>query len=123
MSTEYIERGTALETLMEVVYAELASDTDNSRANYIIGAIENLPAADVVPVVRCEKCKHGISFERNAELDSSCYLHCAIYRGEEVRNVWHKYKKYYRDYSVVDRDGFCDQGVAGEPCMDERSDT
>lgn len=22
----------------------------------------------------------------------------------------HNYKKYYKDYSVVDRDGFCDEG-------------
>lgn len=54
---EYIERGAALETLKEVVCAELASDTDNNRANYIIGAIELIPAADADPVVR-EECEH-----------------------------------------------------------------
>lgn len=57
--TEYIEREAALKELSETVYDELASDAYNNRANYIIGALEAIPAADVEPVVRCEKCKHG----------------------------------------------------------------
>ena len=109
---EYIERGAAISAICTGIPAD-------SRQ---FDAIKRIPAADVEPVVRCGKCKHGVPFDRNSEMDSSCYLHCAIWRGEEVKNVWHKYKKYYKDYSVVDRDGFCDQGEAGEPCMDERSD-
>ena len=75
-------------------------------------------AADVEPVVRCVKCKYGNPLKAHA--DGVYGLHCAIGRGEEVRNVWHKYSKHYEDYSLVDVDGFCDQGEAGEPSM-ERS--
>ena len=70
----------------------------------------NAPAADVVKVCRCQNCIHSVPFERNCELNSTAYMHCTLGRGEETLNVWHKYKKYYRDYSVVDRDGFCDEG-------------
>lgn len=71
---------------------------------------EHFSTIDAVEVVRCENCIHSEPFERNCKLNSSAYMHCKILRGEEVKNVWHKYKKYYRDYSVVDRDGFCDEG-------------
>jgi hypothetical protein len=38
-----------------------------------------------------------------------------MWRGEEEKNVWHSYKKYRKDYSIVELDGFCDMG--------ERKDT
>lgn len=72
--------------------------------------VEALPASDVVEIVRCQNCMHSVPLDRNSELNSCFYMHCTIERGEEVRNVWHKYKKYYKDYSVVDRNGFCDSG-------------
>ena len=67
-------------------------------------------AADVAPVVRCQNCIHAEPLDRNCELNTSVYRHCKIQRGEETKNVWHKYKKYYKDYSLVDRYGFCDEG-------------
>ena len=75
---------------------------------------DHLIANDVIPVVRCQNCVHSEPFDRNCELNSTAYMHCRILRGEETKNVWHKYKKYYKDYSVVDRDGFCDEGERRE---------
>ena len=66
--------------------------------------------ADVVEVVRCQNCIHAEPFDRNCELNTSAYMHCKLYRGDLKKYVWHKYKKYYKEYSVVDRDGFCDEG-------------
>ena len=97
MAKEYIER----EALLDIV---------EQQGHVTIDDIIYAPAADVVEVVRCQSCVHAEPFERNCELNSSAYMHCTRGRGEEVRNVWHKYKKYYRDYSVVDRDGYCDEG-------------
>lgn len=82
----------------------------DARSFYEEGYRAAMNAADVVEVVRCQNCVHAEPFERNCVLNSSVYMHCTRGRGEEVRNVWHKYKKYYRDYSVVDRDGYCDEG-------------
>jgi hypothetical protein len=65
---------------------------------------------DAVPVVRCRDCKHAETLERNCELSKGCYMHCNLWRGDETRNVWHKYKKYYRDYSIVELDGYCSDG-------------
>lgn len=125
---EYIERVALLKAFgceNAVKYGnKSAKQQHNSYSSMMLyeiaDEINDVPAADVEPVVRCQKCKHGTPFDRNSEMDESMYLHCAIGRGEDVRNVWHKYKKYYKDYSVVDRGGFCDQGEAGEPDM-ERS--
>ena len=83
--------------------------------NHLAGMVDcndiaRFPKADVVEVVRCQNCVHAQPFDRNCELSTSAYMHCSLWRGEETKNVWHKYKKYYKDYSVVDRDGFCDAG-------------
>ena len=72
--------------------------------------INDAPTVDAVEVVRCQNCIHAEPFDRHCELNRSAYMHCKLLRGEEVQYVWHKYKKYYKDYSVVDRDGFCDEG-------------
>ena len=65
---------------------------------------------EYVPVVRCQDCIYAVPLDRNCELNETAYLHCNLWRGEETKNVWHKYKKYYKDYSLVDRDGFCSSG-------------
>ena len=59
----------------------------------------------------CHDCAHAQPLERNCELNQNAYMHCSILHGEETRNVWHKYKRYYRDYSIVEHDDFCSQGV------------
>ena len=66
--------------------------------------------ADFVEVVRCKDCKHSINLDKNCALNRTMYKHCQLWRGEELTNIWHRYKKYYKDYSVVELDGFCDSG-------------
>jgi hypothetical protein len=66
---------------------------------------------------RCQNCINSVPLDNNCELNSSVYLHCTLSRGEETKNVWHKYKKYYKDYSIVNRDGFCDEA---EKALKER---
>ena len=69
------------------------------------------PTVDAVEVVRCQNCVHAEPLDRNCEINTCNYMHCKLYRGEETKNVWHKYKKYYKDYSLVERDGFCSDGA------------
>ena len=66
--------------------------------------------ADFVEVVRCKDCKHSINLDKNCALNRNAYKHCQLWRGEELTNIWHRYKKYYKDYSIVELDGFCDSG-------------
>jgi hypothetical protein len=66
--------------------------------------------ADLVEVVRCKDCKHSINLDKNCVLNRNVYKHCQLWRGEELTNIWHRYKKYYKDYSIVELDGFCDSG-------------
>lgn len=54
----------------------------------------------------CFNCKYLTMLERNAELNGQ-YWHCGLCRGKETKNVWHKYSKHYRDYSLVEMDDFC----------------
>lgn len=72
-------------------------------ADYLISKEVTIP-------VRCGECVHAVPLDRNCELNSSIYMHCNQLRGELENNVWHKYKKYYKDYSLVDRDDFCSYG-------------
>ena len=65
---------------------------------------------DVVEVVRCKDCKHSRELEKNCEINNrEHYRHCAMYRGDEER-VWVKYKRYYKDYSIVEIDDYCSYG-------------
>lgn len=70
--------------------------------------------ADFVEVVRCKDCIHATEFDQHCELNRFAYRHCELWKGDETRNVWHKYKKYYRDYSIVEGDEFCSSGVRRE---------
>ena len=69
---------------------------------------------------RCEDYIHSVPLDNNCELNTTMYLHCTLWRGEETKNVWHKYKKYYKDYSIVERDGFCDSAEEAEKALKER---
>ena len=70
--------------------------------------------ADFAEVVRCGQCKFAEELEKHCDISQVAYKHCILLRGEETRNVWHKYKKYYRDYSIVENDDFCSYGEKGE---------
>lgn len=69
--------------------------------------------SDYVEVVRCENCKHSCELAPHSEI-SPYYRHCNLWRGEETKNVWHKYKKYYADYSIVEPNHFCIYGERKE---------
>lgn len=72
--------------------------------------LKSQPTADVVEVVRCKDCEHSRKLEKNCEINNrEHYRHCAMYRGEEER-VWVKYKRYYKDYSIVELDDYCSYG-------------
>lgn len=72
--------------------------------------LDNTPTADVVEVVRCKDCIHSQELDKHCEINRSAYRHCNIWRGEEEKNVWHSYKKYSKDYSIVELCAFCDMG-------------
>lgn len=67
MSDEYISRETALETIEahKEIMAKTGGVSNKGKAFYLMGqdhAIDMLrivPAADVVPVVRCKDCKYA----------------------------------------------------------------
>lgn len=82
------------------------------EAHHIIKYV--LPTVDAVPVVRCRDCINAEPLERNCEVNANFYMHCRLWRGEECKNVWHKYKRYYRDYSLVQHDDFCSSGERKE---------
>lgn len=65
---------------------------------------------DAVEVVRCGKCIHAVELDKHCKINRKAYRHCTLCRGEETINVWHKYKKYYKDYSIVELNGYCDEG-------------
>lgn len=60
-------------------------------------------------IVQCKDCIHSVLLDKHAEMCGAC-CHCAILRGDETKNVRHKYKKYYKDYSLVYSDGYCSDG-------------
>ena len=85
--------------------------TANADVYLLVRKILNdAPSVDAVEVVRCKDCVHAEELDKHCEFNRNRYRHCRIWRGEEEKNVWHKYKKYYRDYSLVKVDGFCDEG-------------
>ena len=89
----------------------MKSEYDAIALDGIIKALKEAPTVDAVEVVRCQNCVHAEPLDRNCEINTCHYMHCKLYRGEETKNVWHKYKKYYKDYSLVERDGFCSDGA------------
>lgn len=56
---EYIDRETAIKAVEKADYTAIADDADSCKADYLREIIESVPAADVVPVVRCKNCKYA----------------------------------------------------------------
>ena len=67
--------------------------------------------ADMVEVVRCKDCIHAIELDKHCDINRTAYKHCTLLRGDETKYVWHKYKKYYKDYSIVEPNDFCSCGI------------
>ena len=55
---EYIWREAAIKTMEKADCTLISSDADDCKADYLREIIESVPAADVVPVVRCKDCIH-----------------------------------------------------------------
>lgn len=55
---EYIWREAAIKAVEKADYTAISSDADDCKADYLREIIESVPAADVVPVVRCKDCKY-----------------------------------------------------------------
>lgn len=89
--------------LMDASLSSVDEDT-------ILDLVDSIHTADAAPVVRCQDCINAEPLERNCEVNANFYMHCRLWRGEECKNVWHKYKRYYRDYSLVKHDDFCSSG-------------
>lgn len=90
---EYIERG----ALMQFPIRRDHYDRKNGNKHFINGIesvleyAENLPAADVVPVVRCRDCKYFMEYTReyaqNADgADGDCYIRVMNSCNEQFRS-------------------------------------
>jgi hypothetical protein len=66
----------------------------------------------------CKECIYATELDKHCEINRTAYKHCGIWRGDETKMVWHKYKKYYKDYSLVSADDFCSSGVRKESEVD-----
>lgn len=79
--------------------------------------------ADFVEVCRCRDCIHAVELDKHCELNRFAYKHCVMWKGEEEKNVWHKYKKCYKDYSIVEPDDFCSYGERAVNYESSKTDT
>lgn len=55
---EYIWREAAIKAVEKADYTAISSDADDCKADYLREIIESVPAADVVPVMRCKDRVH-----------------------------------------------------------------
>lgn len=88
----YISREAALMKLMQ----------DGCSAKNL-QSISDVPAADVVPVVRCKDCKHGELYARNDGV-TGVYCNCS--------NSIFQYANEHTFTPVRDKDDFCSYGEA-----------
>ena len=70
-----------------------------------------LLANDVIVPIRCKDCIHAIELDKHCDINRTAYKHCTLLRGDETKYVWHKYKKYYKDYSIVEPNDYCSYGI------------
>lgn len=72
---EYINREAFLQALEETEYdISPAYEPDGFTFNRVYEVVESIPAADVVPVVRCKDCK----YLANATVNSNGFLICHV---------------------------------------------
>lgn len=72
-----------------------------------VSILDNIPAVDAVEVIRCKDCIHAIPLDKHCTISPIRYKNCVLWHGEETKNVWHKYGRYYKDYSL------CSSGERG----------
>ena len=90
---------------------ELVANVIEQCKECFVGLIRRSGGIDLV---RCEECRYSVPLDKHADVWGHDLRHCSMWHGEEVKNVWHKYKKYYKDYSIVEPDGFCSEGERRE---------
>ena len=56
---EYIERDAAIKAIKNADCNAIADGAESYDLSYLKEIFFNIPAADVVPVVRCKDCKHA----------------------------------------------------------------
>ena len=87
--TEYIKREDAIDTVLDIYFN---TPDINLSCEKFEAAIRKIPAADVVPVVRCQECKYR--FRNNGHEKSGCPI--------IDTNIW------------MDDDDFCSHGERKE---------
>lgn len=104
---EYIER----EATLKVIFDIMSDCKVRHKCRAINRNVKQIPTADVVEVVRCKDCIHAIELDKHCDINRTAYKHCTLLRGDETKYVWHKYKKYYKDYSIVEPNDYCSYGI------------
>lgn len=113
--TVLLNKGDIVKAIDKLAAESLFNDGDDAliSASCIKRICEQLPQISLNSnLVRCENCIYATPLEKHCVYSSKIYLNCSLGRGDFVQNVWHKYTKKYRDYSLVDKSGFCDCGEA-----------
>ena len=77
----YLDREKTIKALEDAL-SYIASDTRTAEINNIVRKISMLPTADVVEVVRCEKCTHKIDYKGRVMCKRNAYI-IALEFGEE----------------------------------------
>lgn len=98
---EYIER--------EALISNLKDLPEQERIEYM-GIYDLVKSQTTVEVIRCRDCKFATELDKHCELNRAIYKHCSLLRGEPTDYVWHKYKRYYKNYSLVEADDYCSYG-------------
>ena len=99
MAKEYIERDVAIEKTETFCDVFVTNWTDEK----VLAWIKNLPAVDVVEVVRCRDCKHW--HEEKGWCDKhSHFIKYGTY-GEEFCHPWES-----AEWKMFDADYFCADG-------------
>lgn len=90
----------------------------HSESHVLEGIIKLINGLDnpllTLDIVRCKDCIHAVELDKHCDLNRGLYKHCLLLRGDETPCVWHKYKKYYKNYSLVEAEDFCSYGERKE---------
>lgn len=111
----YIKKDEILNVVDTLAADSVFANGDDSliSTNDLKEHLQGLPALSFSKtLVNCKNCEYSEPIEKHSVYDAQKYLHCRLLRGESVTNVWHRYTKKYRDYSLVAMEGFCDSGIA-----------
>lgn len=77
MSDAYIRRSAAIDLIRRHI-GSLHTSREESLLAWVVGALQTMPAADVVPVQRCGNCKHmrpSVDVHTGEVVDHWCNLY------------------------------------------------